>query len=80
MTSLMDLVAAGIGLISAFLEVGTAVLMAHGLAARRFREERPGPTPEVEPVDREEPIPFRRFARWTPRRRRPGGRHERYPS
>lgn len=34
MASLMDLVAARICLIFAFMEVGTAVLMAHGLAAR----------------------------------------------
>ncbi len=73
MTSFMDVVTAGIGLISSLLEVGTAVLMAHGLAARRFREERPGPTPEVEPIAREEASPFRRFARWTPR-----GRSRRY--
>ncbi|MDP9474518.1 MAG: hypothetical protein M3R38_02260 [Actinomycetota bacterium] len=63
----VELASAALGLISAFLEVGTAVLMARGLAARRFREERPGPTPEIEPIAREEASPFRRFARWTPR-------------
>ncbi len=78
MTSLMDLVAAWIGLISAFLEVGTAVLMAW-LAARRFREGGRPLAHEEEPVAREEASPFRRFARWTPRRR-PSRRYEKYPS
>ncbi|MDP9457879.1 MAG: hypothetical protein M3Q60_19390 [Actinomycetota bacterium] len=75
MTGLMDLVAAGIGLISAFLEVGTAVLMAW-LAARRLGEVGRSRARE-ECVAREEATPLRRFARWTPRRR-PGRRYERY--
>ena len=78
MTSLMDLAAAGIGLIHAFLEVGTAVLVAHGLAARQLREGGRSIARD-EPVAREEASPIERFARWTPRRR-PSRRYERYPS
>jgi hypothetical protein len=73
----MDLVAAGIGLIHAFLEIGTAVLMAE-LAARQLREGRRSIARD-EPVAREEASPIERFARWTPRRR-PSRRYERYPS
>lgn len=65
MTSLMDFVAAGIGLISALLEVGTAVLMAC-LAARRLGEGRRSIAPD-EPIAQEEASPIERFARWTPR-------------
>ena len=75
MTSLMDLVAAAIGLVSAFLEVGTAVLMAW-LAARQLREGGRS-TAHDDPVTQEEASPFRRFAGWTPHcgsRRRYGRR------
>ncbi len=63
---LVELASAALGLVSSFLEVGTAVLMAW-LAARQFREARPGPMHAVDPVAREEATPFRRFAHWTPR-------------
>jgi hypothetical protein len=79
MTSLMDLVAAGIGLISALLEVGTAVLMAHGLAARRLGEGGRSLAHEEEYVARGEASPIERFARWTARRR-PSRRYGKYPS
>lgn len=74
----VELASAALGLVSAFLEVGTAVLMAW-LAARAVREDGHLPVHE-EPVVREEATPFRRFARWTPRRkrRRPSRRYERY--
>ncbi len=49
MASLMDVVAAGIGLISSLLEIGTAVLMAHGLAARRFARNGRDPRPRSNP-------------------------------
>lgn len=78
MTSeLMEFAAAGLGLLSAFLEMGTAVLMAW-LAARRFGEGGRS-IAQGEPVTREETSPIERFARWTPRRR-PSRRYEKYPS
>jgi hypothetical protein len=73
----VELASAALGLVSAFLEVGTAVLMAY-LAARAIREDGRLPVHE-EDVAREEATPFRRFARWTPRRR-PSRRYERYLS
>lgn len=78
MTSLMDLVAAAIGLVSAFLEVGTAVLMAL-LAARRLGEGGRPLAHEEEYVAGEEASPIERFTRWTPRRR-PSCRYGKYPS
>ena len=66
---LLDLAAAAIGPISAFLEVGTAVLMAHGLAARRSSEDGRSTAHEEDRVAQGDASPFRRFARWTPRRR-----------
>ena len=74
----MDLAAAAIGLIHAFLEVGTAVLMAHGLAARRFGENGRPLAHEAEHVAQGDASPIERFAGWTPRRR--GRRFGRRPS
>ncbi len=68
-TELMDLAAAGLGLLSAFLEIGTAVLMAHGLAARRLGEGGRPIAQEEERIAWEETSPFRRFTGWTPHRR-----------
>ena len=76
MTRLMDLAAAGIGLVSAFLEMGTAVLMAW-LAARRLSEDGRSVAHEEEHVAREEASPFGRFAGWTPRSRRSSRRYGR---
>ncbi len=76
----VELTSAALELVSAFLEVGTAVLMAY-LAARAIREDGRLPVHE-EDVAPEGATPFRRFARWTPRRRkrRPSRRYERYLS
>ena len=78
MTSLMYLAAAGIGLVSAFREVGTAVLMAHGLAARRLGENGRPLAHEEEYVAQGDASPIERFAGWTPRHR--GRRYGRRPS
>ncbi|MDP9477374.1 MAG: hypothetical protein M3R38_17110 [Actinomycetota bacterium] len=76
----VELASAALGLVSAFLEVGTAVLMAW-LAARAVRGDGRLPVQE-EDATREGATPFRRFARWTPRKktRRPSRRYQRYLS
>ena len=78
MTSLMDLAAAAIGLIHAFLEVGIAILMAHGPAARRLGENGRPLAHEEEHVAQGDASPLERFAGWTPHRR--GRRYGRRPS
>ena len=79
MMSLMDLAAAGIGVVSPFLEIGTAVLMAHGPAARRFGENGRPLAHEKEHVAQGDAKPIERFAGWTPHRLR-GRRYGRRPS
>ena len=66
---LLDLAAAAIGPISAFLEVGTAVLMVHGLAARRSSEDRRSTAHVEDRVAQGDAGRLRRFARWNPCRR-----------